>query len=59
MEATFKIKKDAAGKYRFNLIAPNGRVIVSSEGYDNKAGCLNGIESVKKNAPIAIIKEEA
>jgi uncharacterized protein YegP (UPF0339 family) len=58
MEATFKIKKDAAGKYRFNLIAPNGRVIASSEGYDNKAGCLNGIESVKKNAPIAIIKEE-
>ncbi|MBO5645556.1 MAG: YegP family protein, partial [Clostridia bacterium] len=27
----------------------------SSEGYKSKASCLNGIESVKKNAPDAEI----
>ena len=26
------------------------RLILSSEGYNTKAACLNGVESVKKNA---------
>lgn len=39
------------GEYQFNLKAGNGQVILSSEGYTTKAACLNGIESVKKNAP--------
>ena len=39
------------GEYQFNLKADNGQVILTSEGYNAKAGCLNGIESVKKNAP--------
>lgn len=46
----FEIKQDAKGEYRFNLKAGNGQVILSSEGYAAKDGCLNGIESVKKNA---------
>lgn len=45
----FEIKKDKAGKFRFNLKAGNGQVILSSEGYNSKAACENGIESVKKN----------
>ncbi len=40
-------KKD---EYRFRLKADNGQTILSSEGYTNKASCINGIESVKKNA---------
>ena len=44
-----------AGEYRFRLKARNGEVIATSEGYKAKAGCLNGIESVKKNAPEAEI----
>lgn len=40
------------GEFQFNLKATNGQVILTSEGYATKAACLNGIESVKKNAPI-------
>ena len=38
------------GEFQFNLKATNGQVILTSEGYTTKAACLNGIESVKKNA---------
>jgi len=37
-------------EYRFRLKADNGQIILSSEGYTTKASCLNGIDSVKKNA---------
>ncbi len=37
-------------EFRFRLKADNGQIILSSEGYNTKASCLNGIESVKKNA---------
>jgi len=37
-------------KYYFRLKAKNGQVILSSQGYSNKAGCKNGIDSVRKNA---------
>jgi uncharacterized protein YegP (UPF0339 family) len=37
-------------EFRFRLKADNGQIILSSEGYTTKAACLNGIESVKKNA---------
>ncbi|MBR4775043.1 MAG: YegP family protein [Bacteroidales bacterium] len=40
------------GEYQFNLKATNGQVILTSEGYTTKPACLNGIESVKKNAAI-------
>ncbi|MFW6110908.1 MAG: YegP family protein [Thermoproteota archaeon] len=53
----FEIKKDAAGEYRWNLRAPNGQIIASSEGYNSKSGCKNGIASVQKNAPKAVIED--
>jgi uncharacterized protein YegP (UPF0339 family) len=53
MPAKFEIKKDKAGKFRFNLIAANGEVIASSEGYESKEACKNGIQSVKTNAASA------
>ncbi len=40
----------AKNEYRFRLVASNGQTILSSEGYSAKAGCMNGIESVRKNA---------
>lgn len=49
----FEVYTDKAGEYRFRLKARNGEVIAVSEGYKSKDGCLNGIESVKKNAPDA------
>lgn len=48
---------DKSGEYRFNLKAANGEIIARSEGYSSKAACVNGINSVKKNAPIAEIVE--
>lgn len=46
----FEIKTDKAGKFRFNLKAGNGQVILSSEAYNSKSACDNGIESVRKNS---------
>ena len=54
----FEMYQDKAGEYRFRLKARNGEIIGISEGYTAKAGCLNGIESVKKNAEDAEIVEE-
>lgn len=54
----FELFLDKSGQYRFRLKATNGQVIAISEGYSGKAGCLNGIESVKKNAEKAVIMEE-
>ena len=53
----FEMYTDKAGEYRFRLKARNGEIIVTSEGYKAKAGCLNGIESVKKNAPDAPVEK--
>ena len=52
-EPMFEWYCDKAGKFRFRLKAANGEVIAVSEGYNSKDAALNGIESVKKNAPIA------
>jgi uncharacterized protein YegP (UPF0339 family) len=57
-EPVFEWYKDKAGKYRFRLKAANGEIIAVSEGYDSKEGFVDGIESVKKNAPIAKILED-
>ena len=54
----FEMYQDKAGEYRFRLKARNGEIIGVSEGYTAKASCLNGIESVQKNAPEAEIVEE-
>ncbi|KYC48837.1 MAG: hypothetical protein AMQ74_01563 [Candidatus Methanofastidiosum methylothiophilum] len=53
----FEVYKDKSGEYRFRLKAGNGQVIAVSEGYKSKTSCMNGIESVKKNAPAAPIVE--
>lgn len=46
----FVISKRSNGEFQFNLKAGNGQGILSSEGYSTKAGCENGIESVRKNS---------
>jgi uncharacterized protein YegP (UPF0339 family) len=47
MAAKFVVKKGPTGKFRFSLHGENGRVIASSETYNSKAACLNGIKAVK------------
>lgn len=56
-EPKFEWYKDKAGKFRFRLVAPNGQTIAVGEAYESKEACVNGIESIKKNAPIAKIVE--
>ena len=46
------------GNFYFNLKATNGQIIGSSEMYESVASRDNGIESVKKNAPDADVKED-
>ena len=46
----FEVYLDNAGEYRFRLKAKNGQNIAASEGYKALQSCLNGIESVRKNA---------
>lgn len=50
MAGKFELKKSKSDQFMFNLKASNGQVILTSELYKAKAGALNGIESVKKNA---------
>lgn len=54
----FEMYEDKSGQFRFRLKARNGQIIATSEGYAAKAGCLNGIDSVKRNAADAEILEE-
>ena len=53
----FELYQDKAGQFRFRLKARNGKIVGISEGYSNRSGCLNGIESVRKNAPEAQMEE--
>lgn len=50
MAGKFEIKEGTSGKFRFNLKAGNGQIILSSESYETKQGAEKGVESVKKNA---------
>jgi len=50
MARKFEIKSGKTGKFRFNLKASNGQIILSSEAYDTRSAATKGITSVKKNA---------
>lgn len=54
----FEMYLDKAGEYRFRLLAVNGENILASEGYKAKAGCKNGIDSVKRNCGGEIVVKE-
>src|SRR6476620_4792860 len=50
MAGKFVVKTGKNGKVHFNLKASNGQIILTSEKYESRAGAMNGIESVRKNA---------
>lgn len=56
-EPKFEIFEDKSGEYRFRLLAPNGKIIATSEGYSTKSNCKDGINNVKEYAPVAQIKD--
>jgi len=52
----FEVYTDKAGEFRFRLKAANGEIIAVGQGYSAKASCLNGIESIRTNAPEAEVE---
>lgn len=50
MAGQFEIETRPDGQFIFNLKL-GSEAILTSEAYTTKAACVNGIESVKKNAP--------
>ena len=53
----FEVYTDKGGEFRFRLKARNGEVIAASEGYKAKVSCLNGVDSVRRNAPDAAVEK--
>jgi uncharacterized protein YegP (UPF0339 family) len=51
MAARFVLSR-SDDQFRFVLKAGNGETVLNSERYSTKSGALNGIESVRTNAPI-------
>jgi len=58
VDAKFELNKDKAGEFRFKLVAVNGEIISVSEGYTTRESALKGIESVKRNAYMAVIEDK-
>jgi uncharacterized protein len=57
--AKFELYKDAKGEYRWRLKSGNGQIIATGgEGYTSKAGAINGIEAVKRDAGLADVDEQ-
>lgn len=52
------IIKEVNSGFVFNLQAGNGEVIGVSQTYSTEKSCKNGIESVRKNAPIAKVEDQ-
>jgi uncharacterized protein YegP (UPF0339 family) len=50
----FEIKKSSNDKFYFNLKSKGtGEVIATSEMYNSKQSCKDGIDAVKRDAPSA------
>ena len=58
MAAKFVLKKGSTGKFRFNPVATNGPGHRHQRGLREQASAINGIESVKRNAPNAEIDDQ-
>jgi uncharacterized protein YegP (UPF0339 family) len=56
-ESRFECKTAKDGRTYFNLKASNGQVIGKSQMYKSDSGCRNGMASVAKHAPTAVVVE--
>ncbi|QLH79988.1 DUF1508 domain-containing protein [Halosimplex rubrum] len=53
-DAAFEVFEDNAGEYRWRLRHQNGQILGDSgEGYASRTGAIDGLRSVKRNAPNA------
>jgi len=53
----YELYLDKKKEYRFRLIARNGQIVGSGEGYTTRDACKSGIASIKKNADSKIQDE--
>lgn len=58
MPGKFIVKKGSTGKFRFNLVSTNGQVVATSEAYNSKPSCMNGIKSVRNLAADAVLEDQ-
>jgi uncharacterized protein YegP (UPF0339 family) len=56
-DSMYERKTATNGKFHFNVKSTNGQIIGSSQMYTSESGVTTGIDSVKKNAPGASVKE--
>jgi uncharacterized protein len=58
MAAKFEIFRGKIGDFRWRLTHTNGQIIATSgEGYTSKVNAVNGLKSVKENAPTAPVED--
>lgn len=50
MAGKYELKKTSNDKFKFDLKASNGQIVLSSEVYESKGAAENGINSVKSNS---------
>lgn len=58
MAGKFEVYQDVNGEFHFRLKAANGQVLATGGGYRSKKACLNGIASIRTNAPDAAIVDQ-
>lgn len=54
----FTIYKDAKGEFRFRIVATNGNILASSQGYSAKPSAQNAIDRIKSDAADAAVVDE-
>jgi uncharacterized protein YegP (UPF0339 family) len=57
--AKFVVRKGRTGKFRFDLIGRNGKVIATSEAYESRTSALRGVELVRRYAGSAELVDRA
>ena len=57
--AKFVISKRIDGQFMFNVVAPNGEIIATSEGYRSRQGCNKGIDAIQRYAEEAFIDDQS
>ncbi len=59
MAAKFEIYKGKIGDFHWRLVHDNGQIIANSgEGYTTKVNAINGLNSVRENAPKAVVEDK-
>lgn len=54
----FEIYNDEDNKFRFRLLASNGKTILASQGYTQKNNCINAIQAIRDIISLHTIKDD-